>query len=1181
ADELLAIVALESHRNRCMVIGEDLGTVLDEMRSMLQARGILSYRLLYFERTAGNEFKPPADYPRDALVAVSTHDLPTLAGWWQGRDIDWRRDLGLLADVGTSERLRSERADDRRKLLRWVRRGAQRAVDEGSADAPMTEALAGAIQHALSSAPSAVMMVQLEDLLGMAEQANLPGTTDEHPNWRRKLGEDLDALGADRRFQRLAAAIALARPPAPKTMAAGTSAVRIEAPVPRATYRLQLHHGFTFDDAVRALPYLMRLGISHVYCSPITRARVGSLHGYDVVAHDEINPELGGEEGFARFSAALQIHGLGLLLDLVPNHMGIAGADNAWWSDVLEDGEASLYARHFDIDWHPLDADLEGKVLLPVLGAPYGDVLESGELKLVFEADPGNFVLRYHEHRFPLSLASYPALLGRAEIADPGLRSETARIAALFTALPAGDDAGGDRTSARRQAKANAKVALARLAAGDTALGPALGRALAAAGEAESLHDLLDAQSWRLAYWRVAGDEINYRRFFDINSLAALRMESRAVFEATQGLALELTASGVADGLRIDHPDGLRDPAQYFLRLQQGYARRAGLVLPETPDERPARPLYLVAEKIAASHEDVPESWSVHGTTGYRFASLANGLFVDTAAEARFDRIWRGFSGDPLSFEEHAYEGKRAVMRRALASELTVLASELLRIARVDRRTRDHTFNSLRDALVEVTACLPVYRTYIVGAPSAQDRRYIDWAVAQARRRSPAADALVFDFLRRSLFGEAGPGAPDSLRRRVLDWAVRYQQFSAPVAAKGVEDTAFYRYLRLASLNEVGGDPARFGITVNAFHGASADRAARWPHTLIATSTHDHKRSADVRCRIDVLSEMPAGWRLLLRRWSRMNRAHRRASPGAPPAPSPTDEYLLYQTLLGTLPAGGLDAATLGAYRERMIEYMQKAAREAKLRTSWTAPDEAYEAAQRSFVEGLLGRVTPNLFLDDLSAQAARLAWFGGFNTLGTALLKFSSPGVPDIYQGHEVVNLTLVDPDNRQQTDYAALSARLAALEALDPQRAGDLVVAPHDGQAKLWIAWRLLGLRRQQPLLFRDGDYRPLKAAGAHARHVVAFARRHEGAMLVVVVARLVAGLLGEPDRAPCGASVWGDTEVEVELADGTRLRNVLDDGIVVVTGGRIALATAFARFPGAALVLADVAAASTIGG
>jgi (1->4)-alpha-D-glucan 1-alpha-D-glucosylmutase len=1167
ADELMAIVALESQRNRCLVIGEDLGTVLDEMRAAMTARGVLSYRLLYFERDAHGGFRPPDAYPRDALVAVSTHDLPTFCGWWSGRDLAWRLRLGLFgAGAGYDEQV-GGRAEDRRRLVAALR--AAGAVPEGvDAEAPLPapELLEGAHAYAAAT-PCAVMVLQLEDAVRAVEQANLPGTTHEHPNWRRKLPFDLDTIGADPAVLHLAATLARLRPAPPL---GPPEPAAVEARVPRATYRLQLHHRFTFDDAIAVLPYLVRLGVSHVYCSPVTRARPGSLHGYDVVAHDEFNPELGGRAGFERFCAALREQGLGLLLDLVPNHMGVFGAENRWWSDVLENGPASPYAQHFDIDWDPLDADLQGKVLLPVLGERYGQVLDSGELRLVFEADAGSFAVHYHEHRFPLDVRGYAALLRDVEADGTPWAEPLAALADAFAALPPRDAVGPADVTPRAHEKERLKARLARLAAEAPGLAAAIEQTLPARNEAEALHALLEAQAWRLAYWRVAADEINYRRFFDINSLAALRIERQPVFEATQGLALELVAAGRVDGLRIDHPDGLRDPGQYFLRLQRGCARRAGLALPEVPGERPARPVYLVAEKIAASHEDVPESWSVHGTTGYRYAAVVNGLFVDTGAAAKFDRIWRGFTQDPRSFEEHAYDGKRAIMRGALASELTVLATELLRIARAHRLTRDHTFNNLRRALAEVAACLPVYRTYIVEAPSAQDRRYIDWAVAQARRRSVAADASVFDFVRTTLLGEAVEGAPPALRERALRLAVRFQQFSAPVAAKGVEDTAFYRYLRLASLNEVGGDPARFGVTVRAFHGASADRCARWPHTMLATSTHDHKRSADVRCRIDVLSEMPAAWRLLLRRWSRMNRMHRGRLDGGAPAPSPADEYLLYQTLIGTLPAGGLDEAGLAPYRERIRQYMVKAAREAKTHTSWISPDEAYEAALDGFVGGLLGRLAPNLFLDDLTAQVRTLAWYGALNSLSTTLLKFTSPGVPDIYQGHEVVKLTLVDPDNRQPVDYPHHAERLAALGALDPADAGELAAAPHDGRAKLWITWRLLALRRAQPALFRDGDYLALKTGGRHAEHVVAFARRHAGATLVAVAGRLFAGLGAEVARPPLGEAVWGDTWIAVPaLKDGTRLVDALTGERVAVENRRIRLAAAFARFPGAVLV------------
>jgi len=924
-EEMLAIVALESERQRCMVIGEDLGTVAEEMRAVLARYEVLSYRLLYFERGAGGAFKPSAEYPRDALVAVSTHDLATLAGWWAGRDLRLRLELGLFPDEGVYEKQLAERAQERVRLMLALQHAGllpPALAPDVTGSQSLTPALAEAVHAFVAAAPSRVMLVQLEDVIGATEQANLPGTTEEHPNWKRKLAETLEQLAGGERLRALAAALSKIRPhPSPRAATAPAA----EARIPRATYRLQFNRDFTFDDAVRILPYLARLGVSHVYCSPVLRARPGSLHGYDIVAHDQINPELGGAEGFERFAAALREHGMGQLLDMVPNHMGVLGADNAWWMDVLENGPASAYAQYFDIDWHPVNADLEGKVLVPVLGDHYGNVLASGELALGFERATGSFALRYHEHRFPLDPRSYPELLARAEalLADAGARAALSSLAAAFGHLPVRDAPGAGALAERARDKEIHKGRLARLAGRQAAVAAAIDAALSALNAAtarDALHALLEAQPWRLAYWRVASDEINYRRFFDINDLAALRMENEQVFEATHARVLELAARGMVDGLRIDHPDGLYDPAQYFRRLQEGYARRAGVALPERDAAgRPARPLYVVAEKIVAPHEDVPESWHVHGTTGYRFAMVVNGVLVDTAAQGKLERIWRAFSRQDEPFAELAYEGKRAIMRGALASELTVLAAALLRIARADWRTRDFTFNTLRQALAEVAACMPVYRTYIVDSPSAQDLRYVNWAVAHARRRSRAADVSIFDFVRQSLLGHAVEGAAPDLQARVRHFAIRFQQFTSPVAAKGVEDTAFYRYGRLASLNEVGGDPAQFGMTVRAFHGASADRAVRWPHTLLATSTHDNKRAEDVRCRIDVLSEMPAAWRLALRRWSALARAHR-TQLDAGPAPSPADEYLLYQTLLGTLPPPTLDEAGLAAWRERILD---------------------------------------------------------------------------------------------------------------------------------------------------------------------------------------------------------------------------------------------------------------------
>ena len=1183
-DELLAIVALESRRNRCMVIGEDLGTVAPEVREALARVDVLSYRVLFFERTEDGGFKSAADYPPDALAAIGTHDLPTLAGWWSGEDLRLRLQLGLFPDLALFEKQLLDRASERvRLLLQLERAGLLSAAEVAEATGRPTPAprTMEAIHAFLAAAPSAIMMVQFEDALGVCDQVNLPGTTAEQPNWQRKLPLDLQGLAASEEVSGLCAAMAASRPHAAiRAGHRGSPATRI----PRATYRLQFHKGFGFDDAIGILPYLARLGVSHIYCSPIQRARAGSMHGYDVVAHDEINPELGGSEGFDRFVAALREHGMGQLLDLVPNHMGVMGADNAWWMDVLENGPASLFAQHFDIDWQPLNPGLAGKVLVPVLGDHYGDVLESGDLVLRFDEEAGSLALHYFEHRFPLAPDTYPRVLAgvEAQQADAELAALLASTVSAFGRLP-GRDADDPAARAERvRDKELLKTQLARLAARD----PAVARALTARvaelnlpGSRDALHALIEAQAWRLAYWRVAADDINYRRFFDINTLAGLRMERDEVFEATQSFALDLAASGRVDGLRIDHPDGLYDPARYFRQLQEGYARRAGLLLaPHDAAERPARALYVVAEKIVAEDEEVPEDWHVHGTTGYRFANVANGVLVDTAAATKFEKIWRNFTGIEEHFETLARDGKRDIMLSALASELTVLATEILRIARADRRTRDYTFNALRRALGEIAACLPVYRTYIIDAPSEQDERFIAWARREAERGSQDADLTIYDFVQQTLLGRAVPGAADELRQRVLRLAIRFQQFTSPVTAKGVEDTAFYRFFPLSSLNEVGGEPARFGRTVAQFHEASADRGRRWPHTMLATSTHDNKRSEDVRCRIDVLSEMPAAWRLALRRWRGFTRPVRKRleADGAPAgAPTAADEYLLYQTLLGTLPPGGLEDEAREPYVERIVRYMQKAARESKLNTRWTYPNEGYERALEGFARAVLRPGADTRFLDELQIMGNRLAGFGALNSLSLTLLKYGSPGVPDLYQGNELMDLSLVDPDNRRPVDFQLRARLLDELEALAkepglPARVDALARAPHDGRAKLWLVWRMLSLRRAQPLLFREGSYEPLASGGAKAAHVLAFARRHEERMLVVIAGRLFTGLDSAEGEPPPGEA-WQDTTVRMPHApDGSAFENVLTGETIVVRDGVIRLSEALARFPGAALWL-----------
>jgi len=900
--------------------------------------------------------------------------------------------------------------------------------------------------------------------------------------------------------------------------------------VPRATYRVQLHADFTFRDARAIVPYLAALGVSHLYASPFLKARPGSRHGYDVTDHTALNPEIGTQADLDELCGTLRAHDMGLMLDLVPNHMGVQKADNPWWLDVLEHGEASRYAGFFDIDWHPESLDLAGKVLVPILGDQYGVVLERGELELRFDARAGELSLWYHEHRLPVRPSEYPRVLapGRDGLAGDAGRDaadELRTLAHSFAALPrpGSEDPAADAAARKSRLAAlctrNPEV-VRFIEAGVRRLNGVAGER----ASFDALDALIQAQAYRLAFWRAAADDINYRRFFDVNDLAALRAEREDVFEATHRIPLALLARGAADCLRIDHPDGLLDPAAYFERLQRAAAQATGAA---TVDAR-GRAVYVVVEKILADHERMNEAWPVHGTTGYRFMNVVNGLFVDTTARARFDRLYAAFVGANMDFDSVLRRSKTYILVHALASELNRVTMQIDRIAKADRRTRDYTRNGLRRALVDVIACFPVYRTYVSArGRSDDDRRHVDWAVAVAKGQSDAADRSVFDFIGAVLRGDvAEPGDG----RAVLDFVQRLQQLTAPATAKGMEDTSFYVYTRLASLNEVGGDPRTFGFTVRAFHGASQDRANVWPHTMLATSTHDNKRSEDVRTRIDVLSEMPAAWRLALRRWRQMNRRHRTVLDGLT-APAPNDEYLLYQTLLGAWPLDPLDGASLRAFRERIQAYMQKAVREAKVHTSWINPNGEYEGALARFVDGLLGSVEGNRFLDDFVPAQRRIARHGALNSLAQTLVKLTSPGVPDTYQGTELWDFSLVDPDNRRPVDYARRREWLRELEARTTAEAGalasELLDAWEDGRVKLWLTWRLLSLRRERAAWFAHAGYRALPARGEHARRVCAYARTGDGSGLAVIVPRLWLDLAPNGDGWPMG-DAWADTRV-----------------------------------------------------
>ncbi|MGD2073832.1 MAG: malto-oligosyltrehalose synthase [Gammaproteobacteria bacterium] len=955
--------------------------------------------------------------------------------------------------------------------------------------------------------------------------------------------------------------------------------------VPVATYRLQLNADFRFDDARRIVPYLHELGISHVYASPYLKARAGSMHGYDIVDHNALNPEIGDQTRFDQLVAELHRHDMGQILDIVPNHMAVGGSDNAWWLDVLEHGEASAYAPYFDIDWHPVKQALQNKVLLPFLGDHYGTVLERGELRLRLDCAAGALSVHYYDHLFPLDPCTYPQLLGAGGDAPSGNGPSGEAVAALdglieqFRALPRHTDAAPGRRRVRREDAARCKRGLADLCQTHPEIAAHLEhnveRFNGTPGEADSfdlLHRLLETQPYRLAYWKVASDEINYRRFFDINELAGLRMEDRDAFAATHRLIGDMLERGQIEGMRIDHVDGLYDPLRYCTDLQDLARDRRGAGETDEP-----RPVYLLVEKVLGGHERLPAAWPVAGTTGYETAQLLNGLLVYPESERRLSRLYTRFTGHGNDFNELLYERKKLIIHSVLSSELTVLANLLSGIAQADRHTRDFTYHGLRDALAKVVACYPVYRSYVTAAGSSdEDRRDVQWAVAQAKKRSPVADLLTFDFIHDLLILNDLQRHGPNLQHRIVQFIARFEQYTAPVMAKGMEDTAFYAYNRLVSLNDVGFDPRSFGVSTAAFHHENRLRLANWPHAMVSTSTHDSKRGEDVRARIDVLSEVPDDWRRHLARWSRINRSRKRLVDDRP-APSRNDEYLLYQTLLGAWPLEPLDDAGLGAFRERIEGYMIKAVREAKTHTSWINPGEEYEQAVRHFVRALLRNPGRSAFLADFLPFQKRMARYGLLNSLSQTLLKLTAPGVPDIYQGNELWAFNLVDPDNRRPVDYARRTALLETLRERyaepTPALARGLLERIEDSRAKLYLTWQTLKLRQHHAAVFSEGDYLGLSVQGPRADHICAFARQHQGVTIVVAAARWFARLThNEPDALP-ERRLWEGTAValaETPAADG--YRNLLTGETVPLQeqqdGPRLSAADLFASFPVALL-------------
>lgn len=954
-DAMLAVLRVESHLNRCMVIGEDLGTFPSGYKEKAAASGVLSYRLLYFEREEDGSYIPPEHYPSRALTSISTHDLPTLAGWQEEWDIDIKAELDLYPspEMETKDRMDREREQ---ALLR-------RALDAQNLPPEMHSA----VQRFLARSPAMLVMLQAEDVLSLREQVNIPATIDEHPNWRRKLPITVEQFCApDGALAQLSEQV-------------GRERGRSVPAHPLATYRLQLHKGFTFHDAAEIIPYLRKLGVSHVYTSPITQARAGSTHGYDVIDYARINPELGGDEGYETFRKALCQAGLRHILDFVPNHMGIS-YENAWWQDVLANGPDSPYAAFFDIDW-------QEKLFLPVLGKPYEEAMAAGEIGIAFDEKCNRYVLTYYDHRFAIHACH------RAEA---------------------------------EQAMENPKI----------------------------LHKLIEKQCYRLGYWREAAQHINYRRFFEINDLAGVRIEDPMVFQTVHALLFSLFDKGYLDALRIDHIDGLADPRGYCHALQQ----RIG----------PNR--YIVAEKILGEEEALPD-WPIAGTSGYDVLNQINGLFIKQKNETAFTNIYQQFTGNSGDFAQVLQESKRQVLRESFGSELRALALEAARLGRQKWQTQE-----LQHALTEIVACFPVYRSYITPSHAdEQDWRHLDKALKSAGNNGISRQILAFI---RNLF-----------EQREENFLRHFQQLTGPAMAKGLEDTCFYRYHRFISLNEVGGNPGIFGLTITQFHALNISRIQNWPQNMIATATHDTKRGEDMRARLNALSCHPDAWEEAVANWH----SHMNAAVDA------NDAYFLYQTLLGSWPLElleePLDPDALAEYRDRLCAYTVKALRECKQRSHWHRPDEHYEQTMQDAIGRLLN--SPD-FLSQFLPFARKLALAGMENSLCQTALKLTLPGVPDIYQGTEYWDFSLVDPDNRRPVDYTS------RLKTLHRESWETLREQWRNGHIKQQLVATLLAHRRANRALYAYGEYIPVTVTGSHADETIAYLRQHENRAILVVAAR-----------------------------------------------------------------------------
>ncbi|BCX68459.1 malto-oligosyltrehalose synthase [Pseudomonas izuensis] len=905
----------------------------------------------------------------------------------------------------------------------------------------------------------------------------------------------------------------------------------------RATLRLQFHKGFTLDDAVPLVPYFARLGISHLYASPLLSARAGSMHGYDVVDPTTVNPELGGEAALHRLVSALRGQHMGLILDIVSNHMAVGGSDNPWWLDLLEWGRLSPYGEFFDIQWHSPDPLMEGQLLLPFLGSDYGIALQDGTLPLCFDASRGAFHVAHYDHHFPICPSHYGELL-KADT-EP-LKS----LADRFSTLSYQTDAHSLAMPLKEELRELVR---------DPAIRQVIDNNLksydAFTPEGfQRLHNLLERQSYRLASWRTAADDINWRRFFDVNELGGLRVERPAVFEATHAKIFQLLAEGLVDGLRIDHIDGLADPRGYCRKLRRRVDRLV-----------PGRHLPIYVEKILGEGETLHRDWSVDGTTGYEFMNQLSLLQHAPQGAQTLGELWHRYSERPADFAQEAQLARQQILNGSLAGDFESVAQALLQVARDDLMTRDLTLGAIRRALQALIMHFPVYRTYISPlGRSEQDEVFFRQALDSARHTLGEADWPVLDCLAGWLGGEPWRKRPvGRARKRLKHACVRFQQLTSPAAAKAVEDTALYRSAVLLSRNDVGFDTEQFSAPVADFHAACGRRLAEFPDNLLATATHDHKRGEDTRARLAVLSERSAWYADQIGLWRALARPLRNDDS----SPSAGDELILYQAILGSWPPGlrSDDQPALEDYAGRLWQWQRKALREAKLQSSWSAPNDAYEQATQAFVQGLLLTPEGELLRSALGKAAQVIAVPGALNGLAQTLLRMTVPGVPDLYQGNDFWDFSLVDPDNRRPVDYP--SRQQALHESME---ASDLLPHWRDGRIKQALIARTLNLRSAHPELFRRGTYQPLEILGDQAHRVLGFVREHEGQRAIVIVPIRCASLLENSAVPQVSALLWGDTRVHLPFATAGENLKGLFSSVAVTKHRELMVSAALGDFP-----------------